>query len=237
LDALSAEIALSRPDFLIVLSLERTGSTSVSRALRRGALDGTPVLHVHFLDGGDFRDPPASAREAMAFESKRQREKDVRRFLADPGLNGVVFTILRDRMSRMVSCLWYAKYEELERFYDPQSDRMDPDALKTVDKRIEGLLAKETSYDDRVYQALGLPGRPRPGVYRTNSGARLYAFDFRRIGEEFTAATAAVLGTPLVLPHENAGAGIGDPRGYAAFRRLCAEAMTPERLGLVTQTD
>ena len=232
---MTAGPAPSRPDFLIVLSLERTGSTSVSRSLRRAAPEGVPVFHVHFLDGDDYRAPPADAVEAAAFESKRRREQEVRRLLADPKLDGAVFTILRDRMSRVVSCLWYAKHEVLTGFYDPADDVMHPDALKAVAKRIESLLDKETNYDRRVYRALGLEGRPAPGLHRTSSGARLFALDFRRIGEDFTAATQAVLGAPIQLPHENAGAGIGDPRGYAAFKRLCAQALTPERLGLVTR--
>jgi hypothetical protein len=231
---LSGAPAPSRPDFLIVLSLERTGSTSVSRALRRAAPAGVPVLHVHFLDGDAYRGAPADATEDAAFQSKRQRELEARTLLADPGLKGAVFTILRDRMSRVVSCLWYARHELLTGYYDPALDRMHPDALKAVAKRIETLMGKETSYDRRVYQALGLAGRPRPGEHRTSSGARLYALDFRRIGEDFALAAETVLGAPVRLPHENAGAGIGDARAYAAFRRLCAEALTPEQLGLVS---
>ena len=222
------------PAFLIVLSLERCGSTSVYRALRRAA-PNIPTLHVHFLDGDAYRQAPSDAAEAAAFESKRERELQVRGFLADPNLNGVVFTILRDRMSRVISCLWYAKHEVLTGFYDAEADRMHPDALKAVAKRIDLLLDKERNYDRNVYEALGLPGRPGPGVHATRSGARLFALDFRRIGEDFEAATAAVLGLPVKLAHENAGAGIGDPRGYGAFKRLCAEALTPERLGLAAQ--
>ena len=221
------------PDFLIVLSLERTGSTSVSRALRR-AVSGIPVLHVHFLDGDPYRGAPASEKEAAAFAHKRERERQARDLLADPSLNGVVFTVLRDRFSRVISCLWYAKHEMLAPFYDPVSDSMDPEALKAVSKRIDSLLDKETNYDRTVYQALGLHGRPSPGLHRTRAGARFYALDFRWIGEEFAAASEEVLGLPILLPHENAGADIGDPKGYAAFRRLCAEALPPERLGLVS---
>jgi hypothetical protein len=232
---LSARPAPARPDYLIVLSLERTGSTSVSRALRRAAPAGIPVLHVHLLDGDDFRAAPADEAEAASFRSKRQRELEARTLLADPRLYGAVFTILRDRTSRVTSCLWYARHEMLTGFYDPVRDRMDPDVLKAAAKRIDNLLAKETSYDRRVYQALGLAGRPRPGEHRMSSGSRLYALDFRRIAADFALASETVLGTPLQLPHENAGAGIGDPRAYAAFKRLCAEALTPERLGLVTR--
>ena len=223
--------ATAAPDFLIVLSLERCGSTSVFRALRRAA-PGATALHVHFLDGDAYRQAPADPAEAAAFESKRQRELQVRGLLADPNLNGAVFTILRDRLSRVISCLWYAKHDVLEGFYDPTADCVHPDALKAVAKRIDLLLDKERNYDRNVYEALGLPGRPAPGVHATGSGARLYALDFRRIGEDFESATAAVLGAPLKLPHENAGSGIGDPRGYAAFKRLCAEALPPERLDL-----
>ncbi|HEY5412883.1 MAG TPA: hypothetical protein VIJ94_19370 [Caulobacteraceae bacterium] len=225
--------ATSAPDFLIVLSLERCGSTSVYRALRRTVPSAT-VLHVHFLDGDAYRQAPADPAEAAAFESKRERELKVRSLLADPSLNGAVFTILRDRLSRLISCLWYAKHDVLAGFYDAAADRMHPDALKAVAKRIDLLLDKERNYDRNVYEVLGLPGRPAPGAHATGSGARLFALDFRRIGEDFEAATAAVLGSPVKLPHENAGSGIGDPRGYAAFRRLCAEALPPERLGLVS---
>ena len=221
----------AKPDFLIVLSLERTASTSVHRALRRAA-PGVPAIHVHFLDGDDYRGNPESAAEAAAFESKRERELQVRGFLDDPSLNGAVFTILRDRHSRVISCLWFAKHDVLTGFYDAGADRMDSKALKTVDRRIDLLLDKERNYDRKVYGALGLGGRPAPGVHATRSGARLYALDFQRIGEEFETATRAVLGAPVTLPHENASVGIGDPRAYAAFRRLCAEALPPERLDL-----
>ena len=221
----------AKPDFLIVLSLERTGSTSVFKALRRAA-PGVPTIHVHFLDGDIYRQAPADAAEAAAFESKREREVQVRGFLADPSLNGAVFTILRDRLSRVISCLWYSKHDVLMGFYDAHADRMDPQALKAVDKRIELLLDKERNYDRNVYQVVGLAGRPVPGVHATRSGARLFALDFRRIGQDFQTATEAVFGAPIVLPHENAGAGIGDPRGYAAFKRLCTEALPPERLSL-----
>ena len=223
----------AKPDFLIVLSLERTASTSVFRALRRAA-PGTPVIHVHFLDGDAYRQAPTDAAEAAAFESKREREVQVRGFLADPSLNGAVFTILRDRLSRVISCLWYAKHDVLTRFYDAATDSMDPDALKAVAKRIELLLDKERNYDRKVYEALGLPARPDPGTHVTSSGARLFALDFRRIGEDFETATEALFGEPVALLHENAGAGIGDPRGYAAFRRLCADALPAERLGLAS---
>ena len=165
----------AKPDFLIVLSLERTASTSVFRALRRAA-PGTPVIHVHFLDGDAYRQAPT----------------------------------------------------------DAAADRMHPDALKAVARRIDLLLDKELSYDRNVYQALGLPARPAPGAHSTNSGARLFALDFRRIGQDFETATESLFGQPVALLHENAGAGIGDPRGYAAFRRLCAETLLPERLGLVS---
>ncbi len=226
MDALSG-----KPDFLIVLSLERTGSTSVFKALRRAA-PGVPTIHVHFLDGDAYRGPPDGAAEAAAFDSKREREVQVRGFLSDPSLNGAVFTILRDRLSRVISCLWYSKHDVLMGFYDAATDRMHPNALKTVKKRIELLLDKERNYDRNVYEVVGLPGRPAPGLHATSSGARLFALDFRRIGQDFETATEAVFGAPIVLPHENAGAGIGDPRGYAAFKRLCTEALPPERLSL-----
>lgn len=221
-----------QPDFLIVLSLERTASTSVSRALRRAASQ-TPVLHVHFLDGDLYRSPPSDPAEAEAFHAKREREMQVRAFLADPGLHGAVFTILRDRLSRVISCLWYSKHDAIMEFYDAGADRMDPAVLTALNKRIRLLLDKERNYDRNVYEPLGLAGRPAPGVYTTRSGTRLFALDFRRIGEEFEAATEAVFGSKVSLPHENAGAGIGDPRGYAAFKRLCAEALPAEQL-LVT---
>ncbi len=221
----------AKPDFLVVLSLERTASTSVFRALRSAA-PGTPAIHVHFLDGDPYRHTPVDAAEAAAFESKREREVQVRRLLDDPSLNGAVFTILRDRLSRVISCLWYAKHDVLTGFYDAAADRIHPDALKAVAKRIDLLLDKERNYDRNVYEALGLPGRPAPGVHATRSGARLFALDFQRIGQDFETATEALFGEPVALLHENAGAGIGDRRGYAAFRRLCAEALPPERLGL-----
>ncbi len=219
----------AQPDFLIVLSLERTGSTSVFQALRRAAR-GTPVLHVHFLDGDDYRGAPEDAAEAAAFADKREREVRVRGLLADPSQNGAVFTILRDRMSRIISCLWFAKHDVLLGFYDAEADRMHPNALKVLDRRIDLLLGKELNYDRNVYQALGLTGRPTPGEHATGSGSRLFALDFRRIGEDFESATSALFGAPVALPHENASVGIGDPRAYAAFKRLCAEALPPERL-------
>lgn len=220
-----------KPDFLIVLSLERTASTSVFMALRRAARE-TPVLHVHFLDGDAYRKPPADAAEAAALDDKRRREAQVRAFLSDPSLEGAVFTILRDRLSRVVSGLWFAKHELLMSRYDPVTDRMDPDAIRAVSRRIDIMLDKERNYDRMVYSALGLPGRPKPGAYLTNSGARLFALDFRRLAEDFATATEAVFGAPIALQQNNGGAGIGDPRGYAAFKRLCAEHLPPERLGL-----
>ena len=219
----------AKPDFLIVLSLERTGSTSVFRALRR-ARRGTPVFHVHFLNGDRYRGQAMDQAEAAAFDSKREREEQVRTLLADPPLDGAVFTILRDRLSRVISCLWYAKHEVLMGFYDAAADRMDPKALRAVDQRIELLLDKERNYDRNVYEALGLAGRPTPGAHATSSGARLFALDFRRIGQDFETSTEALFGAPVQLLHENAGAGIGDPRGYAAFKRLCADVLPPERL-------
>ncbi len=220
-----------KPDFLIVLSLERTGSTSVFTALRKAAR-GTPVIHVHFLDGDAYRGAPEDPTEAAAFEVKREREMQVRGFLADPSLNGAVFTILRDRLSRIVSCLWFAKHEVLARFYDAGADRMQPNAMKVIDSRIEILLDKERNYDSKVYEALGLAGRPAPGEHRSRSGARLFALDFRQVRQDFEAATEALFGAPVALPHENASVGIGDPKVYAAFKRFCAEALPPERLAL-----
>jgi hypothetical protein len=219
--------AAPAPDFLIVLSLERTGSTSVYRALRRTAAPGVQMLHVHFLDGDAYR--PAGDE---IYDSKRQREAQTRALLSDPAASGAVFTILRDRKSRIVSCLWYTRHDVLMRYYDAETDRMHPGALDAVAKRIQLLLGKEARYDRDLEQILGGTGRPAPGEHRSRSGARLFALDFRSIGRDFEAASEAVLGTPLVLPHENAGAGIGDPRGYAAFKRLCAEALAPERLAL-----
>jgi len=219
------------PGFLIILSLERTGSTSVSRALRR-ATPTTPLLHVHFLDGDPYRSAPADAAEAASQDSKRPKEAQARAFLADPDPHGAVFTILRDPLSRVTSCLWYSKHDVLMGFYDHETDRFDPAALDAVGKRIGLLLDKERHYDRDVRELLGLSRRPEPGQHRTRMGAPVFALDFRRIAEDFEGATAAVFGAPIALPHENAGSSIGDPRGYAAFKRLCAEALTPERLGL-----
>ncbi len=221
----------AKPDFLIVLSLERTGSTSVFKALRRAA-PGVPTIHVHFLDGDAYRGTPDDAAEAAAFESKREREVQVRGFLSDPSLEGAVFTILRDRLSRVISCLWFAKHDALMGFYDAATDRMHPNAMNILQKRIDLLLDKERNYDRRVYEALGLSGRPAPGVHDLRSGARLFALDFGHIGRDFETATATLLGSPVSLPHENASVGIGDRKAYAAFRRLCAEALPPERLAL-----
>jgi hypothetical protein len=156
----------------------------------------------------------------------------VRGFLADPALNGAVFTILRDRLSRVISCLWYARHDVIMNYFDAEADRLDPAVLKALEKRIALLLDKERNYDRNVYELLGLKTRPAPGVHATPTGARLFALDFRRIGEDFETATETLFGAPAKLPHENAGAGIGDPRGYAAFKRLCAEALPPERLAL-----
>lgn len=223
----------AKPDFLIVLSLERTGGTSVFQSLR-AAKTGAPLLHVHFLDGDKYREPPKSSAEADGFQIKREREAQARQFLETPGLNGAVFTVVRDPLSRIISCLWFAKHKVISGFYDERTDSFDPRVMDVLGERITLLIDKERNYDREVYQAIGLPGRPQPGLHRTRAGAPLFALDFRHVDKDFAQAAQAFLGRPVPLLHVNAGVGIGDPRGYAAFKRLCAEALPPERLGLVS---
>ena len=218
-------------DYLVVLSLERTASTSVSRSLRYVSPQ-TPVVHVHFVDSGAYHDRPTNAVEQALFDSKHERQRQVQGFLADPTLKGAVFTILRDRPSRIASCLWYAKHDVIKRFYDADEDRVRPEVMAVLEPRTKVLLDKDRDYDRNVYALLGLKGRPEPGVYPTTTGATLFALDFRRIAQDFETATQTLFGAAVILRHENRGGRLGDPRGYLAFKRLCAEALTQERLAL-----
>lgn len=218
-------------EFVVVLSAERTGGTSVFQSLKP-AVGETPLLHVHFFDGDRYRGEPETEAKVRALEIKRQREAEAKAFLTAPGGNGVVFTVLRDRLSRVVSSLWFTKRDVMMSHYDRNADAFSPAAIKLLQPRIDLILDKETSYGREVYEPLGLPARPSPGVYRTRYGARVFALDFARLEDDFRAASQEVFGHPVALQHVNGGAMIGDAQGYAAFRRYCAEALTPERLGL-----
>ncbi len=228
-------------DFLVVLSLERTGGTSVAQSLKTAAAD-TPVEHVHFFDGDRYRGgttlaakQAALARKRQREAHKRQREARVRDWLSDPRLNGVVFSVIRDPLSRIVSGLWYQGHEMLAPRYDPAADAYPPGALSDiVERRLEGLVQKQARYGVEVYEPLGLPARPEPGEYRSRTGARVFVLEFAYLAGDFLAATQAVFGRPVPLAHVNGGGHIGDARAYAAFKRYCVEALEARGLTLTT---
>ena len=232
MDSLTDESAGGSLDFVVVLSAERTGGTSVFQSLKP-AVGEAPLLHVHFFDGDRYRGAADTEAKAAFREVKRQREAQAKAFLFDPERKGVVFTVLRDRLSRVVSSLWFAKRDVLMRRYDRELDAFWPRTLRPLQPHIDVILDKETSYGREVFEPLGLPAQPAPGRYRTHCGARVFALDFARLEQDFAAATGEVFGRPVPLLHVNGGEMIGDARGYAAFRRHCAQVLTPQRLGLV----
>ncbi len=221
------------PDFVMVLSLERTGGTSVFQSLK-AAVGQAPLAHLHFFDSDRYRGASDTPAKAAARATKREREIQAKALLDDESLNRVIFTVMRDPFGRLVSSLWFTKRDLLMRSYDAARDSFEPRALEQIQHRIALVLEKEAGYGREVYEPLGLPARPAPGRYRTKGGARVYALDFARLGEDFGAATAEVFGKAYPLVHVNGGAMIGDAKGYAAFKRYCAEVLTPERLTKVS---
>lgn len=219
------------PDFVVVLSLERTGTTSISHTLKQ-ALGGARVLQSHYLDGEFYRLPTDDPDKRHSMEDKRRREARIRGWLAAPHLQGVVFTVIRDPAERIASALWIDKTDQLLAHYDREGRTFRPSISKVFARRLGESLVKQASYAQDVYLPLGLPAQPSPGAYRARGGARVLVLDFARLAEDFAEATEAAFGRPIeLLAPGNDAARYGDVRAYQDFRRYCAGLLQARGFG------
>ena len=215
------------PDFIAVVSIERTGGTSVFRSLRTVFPPGD-LRHVHYLHGLD-RVPSGDPERAVRQHAKGAREIETGLRLADAGERRVVFTMLRDPFDRLVSCLWYGRGPRFARFLNPRTGEFNSGAEAVLRLPLAGLLERHRGYGDAVYQRLGLTARPGPGRHDLEGGLTAYVLRFERLAEDFGDAAQAVFGFPVPLLHLNTAARFGDRESYQAFRRLCERALVEER--------
>jgi hypothetical protein len=213
----------SEPDFVAVLSQERTGTTSISHSLKQAFGDGR-VTQVHYLNADRYRGPTDNKDKQEAINDKRAREARVRAWLANPGLKGVVISVVRDPLSRIASALWIDKTDAILSHYDPSKRLFRPEVMAVFARRLNEALMKQANYAEDVYLPLGLPAQPSPGAYRAKGGTRVLVLDFRRLEEDFAEATTAAFGEPVpLLPARNGAERYGDLQAYADFRSVCAE--------------
>ena len=215
------------PDFIAVVSIERTGGTSVFRSLA-GVFPSDRLRHVHYLDGrrhGTSHDPA----EAALQEFKRGREIETGLRLRDAGRRRVVFTILRDPFDRLVSGLWYGRGALFAAFLDPTTGELGREAETLLGPAAASLLERHDRYGEEVFERLGLTVRPGPGRHDLEDGLTAYVLRFERLEDDFADAAQAVFGFPVPLLHLNTAGRFGDRESYQAFRRLCERALVEER--------
>ena len=216
-----------RPDFMAVVSLERTGGTSVYRSLR-SVYGPQQLRHVHYLDGVRHALEGDPAEDAVQ-EHKREREIETGRRLRDGRARRVVFSMLRDPFERLVSGLWYGRGEVFQRYLDPRTGAFDPRVEAVLRRPLDNLLDRQRGYGAEVYETLGLPWLPGPGRHEAEGGLTAFVLRFERLAQDFHDATRQVFGLPVPLMHLNAADRFGDADSYRAFRRLCEDVLAEER--------
>jgi hypothetical protein len=207
---------MAEPDFIAVVSGERTAGTAVANSLRI-AYPGAEALHVHYVDRSwDHLEGIADPDERVLQAAKREREDRVRLRLADPGLSRVIFTVLRSAPDRLTSAMWYLRAQTFAAMYDPSSQSFDPAATPLVRKLLRTKLSASARYENEVYPPLGVSARP--GLHIDASGPRVAVLRFEHLEEDFRNATTAIFGYPVELLHINAAKQAGPPGCYRAFR-------------------
>ena len=218
------------PEFAVVLSQERTGSTAVSRSLK-ALLGADRVVQVHYLDGSRYRLPTDNPHKLERFADKAEREARVRAWLSDPHWSGVVFSIIREPVARIASSIWIKNTAKLLEHHDPVARTFHDGLIPLIAAPLDEAVEKQTNYGADVFTRLGLPASPSPGTYRTRSGARVFVLDFDRLADDFTRATEAAFGEAAPLMRAPNGADrYGDLAAYADFRRYCAGLLQTRRL-------
>ena len=218
----------AKPDFVVVISPERTGTTAISHTLK-AALGDERVVQVHYLNADRYRGPTENPEKLDSIADKRAREARAREWLADPSLRGVAFSIVRQPASRIASALWMHKTDELLRHYDPGRRTFRPEVDGVFARRLQEAMMKQANYSRDVYVPLGLAPMPAVGVHRTRNGARMYVLAFDNLARDFSAATEAAFGYPIALaPAKNGADSYAAPEPYEAFRRYCAELLKSE---------
>lgn len=219
------------PNFIVVLTQERTASQSVCESLA-AVRPWTRLVHAHYLQDPDPPRTVTTPEEALALEGKRRRAAKARAVLGNSDARRAVVTILRDPLDRMISHIWMSLHRRLMKRYLPESGAFKPGARTLIEQRIQLLAESHKAYQEEVYRPLGLPVPLTPGRYEVLDGVKVFALDYGRLAEDFSAACEAMFGRSAPLIHINAGETWGDAEAYAAFRRLCATLVTAERLGL-----
>jgi tetratricopeptide (TPR) repeat protein len=206
-----------RPDVIAVLSAERTGGTAVAESLR-ALFPRTGSLHVHYLarpKRGPFDD-----QEDRVQAAKQATEARVRAQLADPDLDRMIVTVVRNPVDRIISTVWYLRGGVLSALYDPGRDAFDPRAGRVLVKMLRSAVALDRSYPADVFLPLGLSERPEPGRRLTPDGAEVFVLRHEALEADFRAMTTAVFGYPVQLRRVNGAELYGDAGIYLAFRRF-----------------
>jgi tetratricopeptide (TPR) repeat protein len=212
------------PDFVAVISAERTAGTAVAESIR-AVFPKTQALHVHYLDGRARRPPPPDESEAQVQANKHAAEARVRLALADTSIERLIVAVERDPVDRIISSLWYVRGRRLSALYDAGKDVFADKAADLVKAMLDSQLARQREFALDVYQPLGLPPRPAPGRWRSREGASVWILDHSNLEVGFRHMTAEAFGYRIPLQRLNGAEQFGDARAYAAFRRYCRDLL------------
>lgn|GEM_PF-6187401 len=215
-----------KPDFVAVVSIERTATQSVYKSLVE-ARAAPIVRHVHYLDTAEMRGPLPINPEKR--KTKELQEEQVRRFIGAQSLRRAVFTVLRDPLDRVQSCVWYDREAMFGALFDKDTGLFDAEADDWIDYYVQRFATWGREYGEKVFKALEMPADLTPGHYITPNGTQLYALDFAHLARDFSQAALDLLGEATPLAKINTGASLGDPLVYQAFRRRFDELWPGER--------